>query len=95
MKVTNRSSCKRNSSSKRDVLPRSDDDVLGLEGLGPDHRLPDVRLGPLPHLHTELVRAGIQISLQSNMQNCLKVANNVEKSPRPDFKFWISDRSEI
>ena len=81
MKVTNRSSCKRNSSSKRDVLPRGNDDVLGLEGLGPDHRLPDVRLGPLPHLHTELVRAGIQISLQSNKQKCLKVANNVEKSP--------------
>ena len=55
-------------SGEGDVLPGGDDDVLRLEGLGADHRLPDVPLGSFADLDSELVLPGVQVSLQSEIQ---------------------------
>ena len=43
--------------------------MLGLEGLGADHGLPDVPLGPLPDLHPQLVRPGVQVPLQPDISS--------------------------
>ena len=43
--------------------------MLGLEGLGADHGLPDVPLGPLPDLDPQLVRPGVQVPLQPDISS--------------------------
>ena len=43
--------------------------MLGLEGLGADHGLPDVPLGPLPDLDTQLVRPRVQVPLQPDISS--------------------------
>ena len=43
--------------------------MLGLEGLGAHHGLPDVPLGPLPDLDPQLVRPGVQVPLQPDISS--------------------------
>lgn len=43
--------------------------MLGLEGLGADHGLPDVPLGPLPDLDPQLVRPRVQVPLQPDISS--------------------------
>ena len=43
--------------------------MLGLEGLSADHGLPDVPLGSLPDLDTQLVRPGVQVPLQPDISS--------------------------
>ena len=63
--IRHRSPGLRDSTGEGNIFPSSDDDVLWSEGITAHHRLPDVRLGPLPHLHAKLVSSGVQVSLQS------------------------------